>query len=125
MKLDDLALARISLHGFIKQTIAGGIDYTDPLTGSLLADTGQLDAGMYTWYTRVWGTANFDGCDIQHRNAANSANVMRIKQGVPLRSVRSSWFESYRIEQNERIRIQVTEDMIGIFGATIIAIRWF
>ena len=125
MKLDDLALARISIHGFIKQTIAGGVDQTDPLTGSLLADTGQLDAGLYNWYYRIWGTDNYNGCEVQHRNAANSANVMRLKQGAPIRSIRGSWFDGYWIANNERLRVQVTEDMIGVFGATIIAIRRF
>lgn len=102
---------------------------TAPAAGAILADTAALPAGTYDLMVLVNPTsdnsANDRSVDLEHRNAANTANLMLVQfnasrligAGVPLLSF------GYELAVNERLRIitGVASAPGEIWGATIFA----
>ena len=76
----------------------------DPATDALLADTGGLDAGIYDFYIYIATSAAGMLTTLQHRNAANTANI----KGQDFRSETYTghcWIRGYSIAASERLRV--------------------
>lgn len=55
--------------------VSNGV-FNPAVVGTILADTGVLDAGLYDFMLLLFTHSTSDGwLDIEHRNAANDANV--------------------------------------------------
>jgi len=85
-----------------------------PAVNTVLADTGPLPAGNYD-VKAGWSWSNQTasaGCDMQHRNAANAANLAEWPHNLQGdASVTNASFPitfGYTLALNERIRFQVT-----------------
>ena len=81
---------------------------TAPAAGTVLADTGQLDSGRYLFRTFAsWlDTLAINHLDIEHRNAANAANIWQYEVSSNLADAQqftNEWVED--IAQDERVRI--------------------
>lgn len=97
-------------------------DVAAPAAGALLADTGALEAGVYSVFVHVGcqNTANSGDFIIQRRNAANAANLWQIRSGLKVADSETSFQFTCRLEVNERIR--VVEANIGSY--TVLANIW-
>lgn len=92
---------------------------TNPATDAIMVDTGQLPPGRY--YLQLWMRASVDAdYELEHRNAANSANVhafnFPISADVVEDHIIAIWIT---LVQNERIRIRNVSGFTGTGRASI------
>lgn len=80
-----------------------------PIAGAIMAGTGQLPAGRYLFRIYVnWADNNSQSCLIQHRDAADAANIWEHELHIhPTMATRftEEWVED--LSANERIRLVV------------------
>ena len=105
---------------------------TAPAAGAILADTGQLAAGVYdVRLLMVTNSANLfnGGFVFQHRNAANAANIAvwhhLERTGGQDQAFQYDYTFAYEIALNERLRIAVNAAGAAarVWTATIFARR--
>lgn len=109
-------------QGIIKSWLAQGCVYgntTDPVTGTTIADSGQLAAGYYDFKLNITSDTADTPLVVLHRNAANSANLytwyLRSIIGIiPMISI-TNW----KVAANERIRVDKWGAALGFYSATI------
>jgi len=134
-----LAAARsgVTLGSFDNPTFTSATIFSartaSPVAATTFVDTGQLAAGTYELMAMAEGALHTGGADswvmLQHRNAANNANLAEIlgmpaeqnvrqRQGVNLPLIR------YEIALNERLRWQFGSAIAGTGGVfCMIALR--
>lgn len=91
---------------------------TNPSDGTVLADTGALDAGRYLFGFIISSSASAVA-DIQHRNAGNSANNDAIRIRTPAGTEYPIFTNNVRLAANERIRVVTVGAFTGDIQATI------
>jgi hypothetical protein len=95
---------------------------TNPTTATVLADSGALATGMYQVLV-VAGCSVAAKMDIQHRNAANGANVSD-SVTIRLAAGQSAEFAlKFAINSQERIRVLPQASITGEAEAAIQVIR--
>lgn len=115
-----LVSSSVILQAKLTQTVesfASEQEKTNPASGTVLADTGQLAAGEYKariYYSKNDGTSNMR-LAIEHRDAPNTGNVL---QFLVLQSASDvtdfGVFEMTRtIALNERFRVEVLDTGTG------------
>jgi hypothetical protein len=95
-------------------------EQTNPTAGTVLVDTGALDAGKATqWRMLVTICASAAAqFQIQRRNAANGANVTAILIYVPAGDTRQFLF-GFTLEASERVRVVMDDNLTGTAAAEI------
>jgi hypothetical protein len=75
--------------------------------GTVLADTGQLDAGNYSLLSLCMSASLAATFELQHRNAANNANIFsqRFYMSLVAPVVVDGTFYFTGVAQDERLRI--------------------
>ena len=120
--IDDLA----QMVPVVDSRLAGGWSTegitVNPGIGAVLADTGQLVAGYYDvramWTSTEAGTG---ALYLQHRNAANTADVKSQYSIFALSTFYAvEWLRNYRFETNERLRIVAVDAIAADVQASII-----
>lgn len=96
---------------------------TNPAANDVEADTGQLAAGSYEFmcHMRTTGTTN-STIGIQHRDAANTANNFDIQLELDFDATCMPCqynIGPIRIEDNERLRMQMIDAHTGVVGTEI------
>lgn len=95
---------------------------TNPTTGTVLADTGQLPAGLYEMRVAV-GSSVAATYSVQHRNAANSGFVSDTTTIRGAAGQTGEYVFKYSIQVNERLRVLPQDNITGDAEATINAVR--
>jgi len=98
---------------------------TNPAINTILADTGALgaagdDGHEYDFLVVISSSAAAD-VSIEHRNAANTANVETATHVVPASLV--AIFVQARMARNERLRVIMAAALTGRISATIHRVR--
>ncbi len=92
----------------------------NPAAGAILADTGQAPAkGEYTVYVVAWASAAAQ-MTLQHRDAANAANIAAVEFGVPAGDT-VSFSLPFSLDVNERVRVVMRAALTGNAAAAIVA----
>lgn len=121
MAISQILQNTISLYNGIK--IVGSI-LTNPADATILADTGALSKDNYLFGFIIETSLAGEIVDIQHRNAANSANIDFIRIRIS-----NAWTEypifpsKIPIALNERIRIVQSGAIVGEVQASIFYVR--
>lgn len=93
-------------------TWVDGSIFTNPTDQTLLVDTGALPAGDYL--VAVNGAASADEVfDVQHRNAANSANVNVQRRRPKAGDIDWVFSNKFTVAANERIRVLQSGGLTG------------
>lgn len=96
---------------------------TNPSSGGVVVDTGQLSEGNYLFGFLVT-TSVAAIIDIQHRNAANSANIDSFRTRASQEGTGHILFPSkIRLATNERIRLVMGGTITGELQATIFYVK--
>ena len=91
---------------------------TNPTANTIIVDTGALSAGRYLF--AISGESDVAWVyDIQHRNAANSANVSAQRRRPASGSEDFLFPNKITIAANERVRILLTTGVTGEIQACI------
>ncbi len=92
----------------------------NPGAGTVLADTGALAAGRISLLARISTDAARDQFVLEHRNAANTANLATMSIIV------QSWAYdfTYIVAANERFRLVNTNAIVGDVAHTIITTNY-
>lgn len=104
-------------------SFAGGGRQIAPAAGTVAFDTGQLNAGLYTFRVVLHGIAGVGNrIDLQHRNAANSADIWFNSFYTPsagglLESKVYDWSEN--VAQDERIRAVIVNVDTGEYSCIL------
>ena len=125
LRVLDLVMPTISLGSVVQSTVEvrqASFRSTDvhsngmqaaPAAGAVLADTGQLAAGIYDCIIYAWSNQNSNTArriDIEHRNAANAANLAVWAHAVSQaggsleHTVWPPYAFGYEVATNERLR---------------------
>lgn len=104
--------------------VGAGIQ-TNPAVNTILADTGALaaassDGHEYDFLVVVSASASAD-ISIEHRNAANSANVESAVHIVPASLI--AIFVQAKMAKGERLRVIMAAGLTGRISATIHLVR--
>lgn len=118
MKPSDQAQWQVSVDSWLAQGCVYGT-VTDPVTGSTIADSGQLVAGYYNLKFLITSDTADTPVVILHRNAANNGNLytgyLRSIIGIaPVISI-----PNWKVAENERIRIDKWGAALGFYSVTI------
>ncbi|MBA7656143.1 hypothetical protein ES703_64057 [subsurface metagenome] len=102
----------------------GGV-LTNPAANALEADTGELTAGYYDVTFFLWnGSANIEGYNFEHRNAANTANLHLQVVSIPGNDYLSTpLLKNFGVAENERFRILNRTAIVGVTQGSIIFTR--
>lgn len=120
MAISQILQNTISLYDGIK--VAGSV-LTNPADTTVMVDTGQLEEGNYLFGFIIEASVAAN-VDIQHRNAANSANIDFIKIRVANAGTEYPLFPSkVRINTNQRVRLVMSGGITGEIQANIFYIR--
>lgn len=95
----------------------------NPTINLLLADTGQLAAGIYD-FDVLFDAGMLSAGRLQHRNAANSANIkehMIVTAASLLHS--PSYIRGRKVAANERLRVICYANYTGLISVSIIWVR--
>ena len=91
----------------------GGAVLTNPATNAILDDSGALLGGNYLFAVIAGGTVAFVA-DVEHRNAANSANVNAMRIYVPANSTILIPFPNdVVLAVDERVRVKLVAGVTG------------
>jgi hypothetical protein len=121
MAISQVIQNTISLYEGIK--VAGSV-LTNPADTTVIIDTGQLEKGNYLLGFIIETSAAGAAVDIQHRNAANSANIDFVRIRIPNVGTEYPLFPSkIKIDTNERIRLTMSGGITGEIQANIFYIR--
>jgi len=96
---------------------------TNPTTGVLFADTGQLAEGIYDFdILAVGGAAG--GADLQHRNAGNTANIKAQAIFISASTMTYPWhIRGLKMAANERLRMVCYWNYTGVYQGSIIWVQ--
>lgn len=123
--VDDFA----QMVPIVESRLAGGWAtegmIVNPAADTLMADTGQLAAGVYDFDLWLYnGGDAFESYHCSHRNAANDANVKDHVNTLPtIGQYAGPWAKSYLIETNERFRVTNFNAVVGSVQASIFWVR--
>lgn len=91
----------------------------NPTTGTILADTGQLAAGIYDFLFMIDGTGAAPFF-LQHRNAANDADInYYVVHNSAAGLFLSLHVFGFKMAANERMRIAPANDLVGWYNGSI------
>lgn len=96
---------------------------TTPGIGTIMADTGQLAAGIYDFTIMLYCFSVSAYTLLSHRNAANNADLKYQVIGTPSETTVSWPINSYKIAANERLVIRVVAAYTGNGQGSIIWVR--
>lgn len=85
---------------------------TDPTTTTVLADTGVLVPGNYEVHLIASASANAQ-CQLQHRNAANDANVDDVTGFYVPANQTVEFYWGYFVNRDERVRVMMDQNLTG------------
>ncbi len=96
---------------------------TNPAANAVITDTGALPAGDYdiqAMWSAVGTPMTREFFELQHRNAANAANISNWQMGmVGGATVHMEVKFSLEVALNERFRFLIGQGLTGVIGATI------
>jgi hypothetical protein len=95
---------------------------TNPTTATVLADTGELSAGMYEVRVTV-GCSAAATMNVEHRNAANGGNVTDVVLLRVAAGQTGMYVFKYAVNVNERFRVVPEANITGDAEASIQAIK--
>lgn len=120
MAISQIIQNTISLYDGEK--VAGSV-LTNPADTTVIVDTGQLEEGNYL-FGFIMESSVAANVDVQHRNAANSANVDFMRIRISDAGTEYPLFPSkIKIETNQRIRLVMSGGITGEIQANIFYIR--
>ena len=117
---DDLSqvVPQIQSH-FGQDWVTEGV-LINPVTDALFADTGELVAGWYDFTIIYASDVAGKYPRLEHRNAANTANVHDTVLSVFAHDVCLLYINNWRMETDERMRMICVADQTGTTQGTII-----
>lgn len=92
---------------------------SSPSSGTVLADTGQLGAGTYTFKFLGTSTIAVGNILIQQRNSGNSSTVMEQIVNVPVASSINLELGPITVGSDERIRVITNSGLFGSIQASL------
>lgn len=106
-------VAKTGSHRFVGHTIwSSGPVLTDPTNGTVLVDSGSLEAGNYL--IALVGSASVDiVLDLQQRNAANDGTVKDLRRRPSAGDIDLLFGNDVEISQGERIRAVLVGTITG------------
>lgn len=120
MAISQIIQNTISLYDGEK--VAGSV-LTNPADTTVIVDTGQLDEGNYL-FGFIMESSVAANVDVQHRNAANGANIDFVRIRISDAGTEYPLFPSkIKIETNQRIRLVMSGGITGEIQANIFYIR--
>jgi len=93
---------------------------TNPVTNALFADTGELAEGWYDFTIIYTSDAAGKYPRLEHRNAANTANVHYTALGVAAHNFCLLYINNWRMETDERMRMICIADQTGTTQGSIL-----
>lgn len=93
-------------------------ELTNPLDNALVADTGELPAGVYEMRITLGSSAAADFA-VQRRNAANDANVGAVPIIKTPAGQSGQYLFTFKLETDERVRVTMDDALTGTASGTI------
>lgn len=122
MRPDDIAQTKVVLESWISQ--GSDSDFVqDPTGGATIADSGALAEGWYNFMAVIGGTIDHVGAQVQHRNAVNNSTLHSwlLQYGAYQNTI--LYINNWRMEPNERMRIQHIGAATGAFRCSLSWVR--
>lgn len=100
---------------------------TNPVLGTILADTGPLPAGIYDirYFGTVDGSTGPAFWALQHRNAANTTDIFAQYYGVTANTGLVQHLGLLKVKDNESVRIIVRVNMTTSTQHCLYCVRVF
>lgn len=110
---DTLADLNATIADSYAEQGSGGDQFTDPTSGSILIDTGELVAGRYDFHGILTCNVAHEFYIFRHRNQANSATLhdwyFYVQAFIPMVFTISNW----NVATDERMRMEIYANLTG------------
>lgn len=102
---------------------ASGPTKTNPVANDLIADTGQLNAGIYDVHFTIGSTVETHNVGYYHRNAADDASIGFGRIFFSAHGYRTFHLYGVKVAQNERFTMMVIANITGVLQGSIYHVR--
>lgn len=97
-------------------------DFADPASGAVVLDSGPLHAGQYDIEAELFLATGATGGTtflVQHRNAANDANIFELTRNTPAAGASAVMKLSRKLTFGQRLRVVLVGDITGSVQAVL------